>query len=249
MFSNPRREELDRSYSERRKMVSQSLLGRRRLRRGTLKIEALVVPPLGNNVYVLSEDGSDEAVVVDVAQGSAAILQILRELDLHASTIINTHGHTDHTAEDDLVRKATAAKLAIHELDAYRLAIDDEASQGLGIKNTPIEPDIQLVEGQLVKFGPNTSIKVLHTPGHTEGSICLYHEKSGQLFSGDTLFAHGYGRVDGKGASPESMRESLRRLLQLPPTTEVYPGHGSFTTIGEEKQWLLKMRELEESSA
>jgi hydroxyacylglutathione hydrolase len=198
------------------------------------------VPPLSNNVYIIYEDGSDDALVVDVAQGANALFQRVKELELTPSLIFNTHGHTDHTAEDALFRKLTGAKIAIHELDAYRLALDDEASQGLGITKEPIEPDIQLRSGQEISFGKHSVLKVIHTPGHTEGSICLYLEQERQLFSGDTLFQAGYGRVDGYGSDPVAMKSSLAKLLNLPSSTDVYPGHGAFTTIGDE-MWLKEM--------
>jgi hydroxyacylglutathione hydrolase len=185
----------------------------------------------------LYEDGADKAVVIDVAQGARQLSARIRELDLHLDLIVNTHGHTDHTMEDDLLRKSSGARLAIHELDAYRLALDDEASEQLGIEKIPIEPDIQLVNGSEISVGPAVTFKVIHTPGHTEGSICLYSERLGQLFSGDTLFAGGYGRLDGMGADPAAMVESLTKLMALPGSTDVYPGHGAFTKI-EAESWL-----------
>jgi len=97
-----------------------------------------------------------------------------------------------------------------------------------------------LVNGQEIALGSACNLKVLHTPGHTEGSICLYDEKRGQLFSGDTLFSGGYGRVDGSGADPNAMIRSLDELLKLPPPTDVYPGHGGFTTIKDE-EWIKEM--------
>lgn len=219
-------------------MERRSIAGTRRsIRKDRLRIEAFIVPPLSNNVFILYEDGSDSAVVIDVGMGSKQLLERLRELDLHLETIINTHGHTDHTVDDEALRKATGAKIAIHELDAYRLATEDEASKELNIEKIPIEPDIQLVNGSFVKIGPEISLKILHTPGHTEGSICLYQDKLGQLFSGDTLFAGTYGRLDGRGGSPQAMNSSLKLLGDLPAATDVYPGHGSFTKIGDET-WL-----------
>lgn len=213
---------------------------RKSLRKGSLRIEALVVPPLGNNVFILYEDGSDDALIIDVAQGAVAILNRLKELDLKPMIIINTHGHTDHTAEDRLLRSETGAKIAIHEMDAYRLALDDEASTELGIVKKPIEPDMQLIDGQEIVFGKTSKLRVIHTPGHTEGSICLYDEARSLLFAGDTLFAGGYGRVDGMGADQRKMLDSLKKLLSLPKNTEVYPGHGPFTTIDAES-WLNQM--------
>jgi hydroxyacylglutathione hydrolase len=218
---------------------------RRSIRKDRLRIESFVVPPLANNVFILYEDGWSSAVVIDVAMGSKEIAERLHELELKLDTIVNTHGHTDHTAEDETLRRLTGAKLAIHELDAYRLATEDEASMGLHIEKIPIEPDIQLTRGSIVPVGPNITLKVMHTPGHTEGSICLYEEKLGQLFSGDTLFAGTYGRVDTQGGSPEAMFNSLGLLLALPGSTDVYPGHGPFTKI-ESETWLKDT--VEESS-
>jgi hydroxyacylglutathione hydrolase len=220
--------------------VSASEHSIRSIRKGNLRIEAIVVPPLSNNVYILYEDGADDALIIDVAQGASAIVARIKQLNLVPLTIVNTHGHTDHTAEDDFLRKSTRAKLAIHELDAYRLSVDDEASEALGIKKNPIEPDVQLLGGHEIKFGKGSVIRVLHTPGHTEGSICLYDSKNGQLFSGDTLFRGGYGRVDGFGSNPEAMKTSLKKLFELPSTTDVYPGHGEFTTLRDE-EWLREM--------
>lgn len=210
-----------------------------------MRIERLVVPPLSNNVYIVYQDGETEAIVVDVAQGAPEIMKRLDELQLRASMIINTHGHSDHTAEDELLRKGTGARLAISEFDAYRLASVDEASSLLGIAPKPIEPDIQLVGGQEIIVGRDISFKVIHTPGHTEGSICLYDSRDGVLFSGDTLFAKGYGRVDLKGADSSAMRISLEMISKLPPDTQVYPGHGEPTTISEELEWLREIQRNE----
>jgi hydroxyacylglutathione hydrolase len=215
-------------------LISGNEFSRRSLRSDNLRIEAFVVPPLANNVFILYEDGSDTSTVVDVALGADIIATRLRELQLRPTLIVNSHGHTDHTAEDEKLRKMTGAKLAIHELDAYRLATEDEASIELGIEKKPIEPDVQLIDEQEITVGPNVRLRVIHTPGHTEGSICLLDEKRRQLFSGDTLFSGGYGRVDGSGADPEAMKVSLKNLMELAPDTQVYPGHGAFTTIQNE---------------
>jgi hydroxyacylglutathione hydrolase len=213
---------------------------RRSLRKDALRIEAFVVPPLANNVYIVYEDGGDEGLVIDVAQGADLLLRRLKELELHLGLIVNTHGHSDHTLEDDKLRRATGARLAIHELDAYRLAMDDEASRELGLEKKPVEPDVQLVSNQLLNVGDNITLKVLHTPGHTEGSICLLDEKRKQLFSGDTLFAGSYGRTDSLGGDPSAMVDSLKRLSELPESTDLYPGHGRFSMIGAES-WIKNL--------
>jgi hydroxyacylglutathione hydrolase len=214
---------------------------RRSIRKENIRIEALVVPPLSNNVYIVFEDGADDCIVVDVAQGAKDILSRTKELELRIKAIINTHGHSDHIAEDKLLRDASGAKLAIHEMDAYRLATEDDAATELGIEMQPIEPDIQLVSGQEVDLGKASRLRVLHTPGHTEGSICLWSKEVQILFSGDTLFASGYGRVDGAGADSGAMKNSLRELIELPSTASVYPGHGEFTTIGNEESWIKQI--------
>ncbi len=215
---------------------------RKSLRKDGIRIEALTVPPLSNNVYIVYEDGSDSALIVDVAEGSKQILKRCRELSVRPALIVNTHGHSDHTIEDQALRELTGAKIAIHELDAYRLATEDEASFELGMEKVPIEADIQLVSGQEIPLGRSSKFTVMHTPGHTEGSICLYQKEAGILFSGDTLFARGYGRVDGSGSDPDAIVLSLKQLLELPPQTEVFPGHGEFTKI-ENEQWLKEITE------
>src|SRR5579862_8294626 len=111
---------------------------KRSIRKDRIRIEALVVPPLANNVYIVYEDGSESALIIDVAQGATQLIHRCQELSVKPNLIINTHGHTDHTAEDRDLRQLTGAKIAIHELDAYRLAADDEASTDLGITKIPI---------------------------------------------------------------------------------------------------------------
>jgi hydroxyacylglutathione hydrolase len=203
-----------------------------------MRIEAFVVPPLANNVYIVYEDGSEDSIIIDVAMGSKPIIERICELELKVNYIVNTHGHADHTVEDQELRAQTRARLAIHELDAYRLAATDEAARSLGLVLRPIEPDVQLVNGQVLTYGKTGKLSVIHTPGHTEGSICLYEADNQQLFSGDTLFANGYGRVDGMGSDPRAMKESLKRILSLPKSVEIYPGHGAFTNMRNEAAWL-----------
>jgi len=188
-------------------------------------------------VYLVVDDESQEAVVVDTALGSSFLLKEAEELHAQIKYILNTHGHPDHISDNIILKKATAAKLAIHELDAYRLSRTMlDASFFPRNPPLPVEADLLLHEGDAIHIG-KVSLQVLHTPGHTEGSICLYEAYEGTLFTGDTLFAGSFGRVDLPGGSCEGMMKTLRRLSQLPPNTKVFPGHGPPTTI-EDEVWL-----------
>ncbi|MBI2184566.1 MAG: MBL fold metallo-hydrolase [Thaumarchaeota archaeon] len=200
-------------------------------------LEIIVAEPLQNNVYLLVEEKSSEAAVIDPAMGSDAVLAKLSELNIQLQYIINTHGHFDHTADNAPLQKATGAKISIHREDAYRLEQDSrEALSYMPIIPPKSKADILLQEGDELKLG-EVAIKVLHTPGHTEGSSCFHLESDNTIFTGDTLFAGTCGRTDFIGGDPSKMVESLSRLSTLPRDMKVYPGHGLPTTIGEER-WI-----------
>jgi glyoxylase-like metal-dependent hydrolase (beta-lactamase superfamily II) len=205
-----------------------------------MRIETLVVPPLENNVYLVIDEASKEAAVIDTGLGAKDILSRAESLGVKIVMILNTHGHADHTADDAPLKSATGAKLAIFEVDAYRLERNAKESRWfLPAPPPPATPDLLLKEGTSVRIGAITLV-TLHTPGHTEGSCCFYDEADGVLFSGDTLFADSSGRTDTLGASPARMKASLQRLAQLPPGTRVLPGHGPATTIGQET-WIADL--------
>lgn len=205
-----------------------------------MRVETLVVPPLDNNVYLVVDEASHQAAVIDTGLGSTAILAKAEKLGAKILFILNTHGHPDHTADDAPLKAATGAKLGIFEVDAYRL--DRNAKESRWFLPAPppaVVADLLLKEGTTVQVGSIT-LETLHTPGHTEGSCCFYDEKDGILFSGDTLFAGSCGRTDTLGASPAKMKASLVRLAQLPPETRVLPGHGPASTIGQET-WIADL--------
>ncbi|HYM40749.1 MAG TPA: MBL fold metallo-hydrolase [Thermoplasmata archaeon] len=205
-----------------------------------MHVETLVVPPLDNNVYLVVDEASHQAAVIDVGLGAREILAKAQELGVKILYVLNTHGHPDHTADDAPLKAATGAKLAIFEVDAYRLARNaNEAKWFLPAPPPVVTPDVLLKEGSTVTLG-GVTLETLHTPGHTEGSCCFYDEGDGVLFSGDTLFAGSCGRTDTLGGSPAKMKASLRRLAQLPPETKVLPGHGPATTIGAET-WIADL--------
>lgn len=205
-----------------------------------MRIEALVVPPLDNNVYLVIDEASHQAAVIDTGLGARELLSKAESLGAKIVAILNTHGHVDHTADDAPLKAATGAKLAIYEVDAYRLQRNARESKWFLPAPPPaVTPDLLLKEGTTVQVGGIT-LATLHTPGHTEGSCSFYDEADQVLFSGDTLFAGSCGRTDTLGGSPARMKASLRRLAELPPETKVRPGHGPSTTIGRET-WIADL--------
>ena len=205
-----------------------------------MRVETLVVPPLDNNAYLVIDEASKQAAVVDPALGAKDLLAKAESLGVQIVAILNTHGHADHTADDGPLKSATGAKLGIFEVDAYRLARNAKESRWfLPAPPPPVTADLLLKEGTSVPIGGVTLVTI-HTPGHTEGSCCFYDAADGVLFSGDTLFAGSCGRTDTLGASPAKMKASLQHLAELPPETRVLPGHGPATTIGKET-WIADL--------
>jgi glyoxylase-like metal-dependent hydrolase (beta-lactamase superfamily II) len=201
-------------------------------------VEAIhrVVGVLATNVHVLADERTREAIAIDTAIPS---LEWIRD-ELHArgwtlKLIVTTHGHWDHMGDNARIAEHTGAQIAVHPLDAHRLT--NPTAKWAPFEIPPCVPAVELAEGGEVRFG-DIRLEVLHTPGHTEGSICLLDAEAGRLYSGDTLFAGSFGRVDLPGGSPEAMVSSLDRLRGLDPTLTVLPGHGASTTIGRERPWL-----------
>lgn len=199
-----------------------------------------VVGPVATNVYVLADDASREAVAIDTATPCLAwIADELAERGWTLRLIISTHGHWDHIGDNAAVAEHTAAPIAVHPLDRDRLV--DPKPLWAPFPIPPSVPAVELAEGGEIRFG-RLRLQVLHTPGHTEGSVCLYDADGGRLFSGDTLFAGGWGRVDLPGGSPEQMADSIARLAGLDDPLAVLPGHGPPTTIGRERGWMDLVR-------
>jgi hydroxyacylglutathione hydrolase len=138
------------------------------------------------------------------------------------------------------VAAATGAEIAVHALDRHRL--EDPQPLFAPFEIPPSVPALELAEGGVIRFG-EIQLRVLHTPGHTEGSVCLLASDEGLLFSGDTLFAGGWGRVDLPGGSPEAMAASIARLTGLEDALAVLPGHGAVTTIRRERSWMGLVRD------
>lgn len=195
-----------------------------------------VTGPVGTNVWVLGDEASREAIAIDTATPSVDWLtERLAERGWTLKMVISTHRHWDHIGDNQAVVDRTGATLAVHEADAHGLR--DPKPLFAPFPIIPSVPALELAEGSEIRFG-DIRLDVLHTPGHTEGSVCLLHTEARLLFSGDTLFAGGWGRVDLPGSSPDAMVESLTRLSTLDTDLAVHPGHGRRTSIGREQAWL-----------
>jgi glyoxylase-like metal-dependent hydrolase (beta-lactamase superfamily II) len=200
-----------------------------------------VIGPIATNVHVLADERTREAIAIDTATPSLAwIAEELAARDWTLKLIVSTHGHWDHIGDNAAVAEHTGAEIAVHALDRERLT--DPQPLWAPFEIVPSVPAVDLAEGSEVRFG-SLRLSVLHTPGHTEGSVCLYDADAGLLFSGDTLFAGGWGRVDLPGGDPDEMVASLARLSTLPDPVRVYPGHGAETTVGRERAWLELVRD------
>ena len=200
-----------------------------------------VVGPIATNVHVLADARTGEAIAIDTAAPSLAwIADELAARDWTLKLIVSTHGHWDHIGDNAAVAGHTGAEIAVHPLDRDRLTNPQPVFAPFEIP--PSVPAVDLAEGGLIRFG-EISLRVLHTPGHTEGSVCLMAEDEGLLYSGDTLFAGGWGRVDLPGGDSDAMVASLARLTSLQDSVGVFPGHGQATTIGRERAWMELVRD------
>lgn len=199
------------------------------------EIHKLIVGSIASNCYILSEKG--EAIVIDPGGDAELILNILNELKTKPIYIVNTHGHSDHILANDEIKRETGAKILIHKNDASMLT--DAFLNLSAFFGQPIvcqEAD-KLLEDEEIIETTNLSLKVLQTPGHTQGGICLVG--NGFVFTGDTLFECGIGRTDFPGGSYKTLIDSItKRLLTLPDEFIIYPGHGDISTIGTERQIL-----------
>jgi hydroxyacylglutathione hydrolase len=200
-----------------------------------------VIGPLATNVHVLVDPRSREAIAIDTATPCLAwIADELAARDWTLKLIVSSHGHWDHIGDNAALAEHTGADVAVHPLDRDRL--EHPRSTYAPFEIPPSVPAVDLAEGGEVRFG-SIRLRVLHTPGHTEGSVCLLEPDEGLLFSGDTLFAGGWGRVDLPGGDADAMVGSLGRLLELEDGVAVFPGHGAETTLGRERPWLELVRD------
>ena len=221
-----------------------------------MELVTCAIGPLQTNVCLVGDPRTREAIVIDGAiPGLPWVVSELTRRDWRLLLIVSTHGHWDHTGENaalqawsreqasdaDVVGSEIAAgdrvgaQIAAHRADWHHLTDPQPLYAPFPIP--PCVPAVELAEGGAIRFG-DVRLDILHTPGHTEGSVCLVSRDHGVLFSGDTLFAGGWGRVDLPGGDAVAMADSLARLARLQGSLRVVPGHGSETTIERERPWL-----------
>ncbi len=204
-----------------------------------MEIKQIKLTKMATFCYLVGDESSRTCALIDPAFDTRKILDEVKKGGHELTHIINTHCHSDHSAGNAAIMAATDAKLLIHELDAKRLdkVLNRAFSRLLGGKGSP-RPDILLKDGDVINIGENT-LKVIHTPGHTIGSICLYTD--GNIFTGDTLFVGSVGRTDLPGGSIKQLLKSIHeKIYSLPGNTTVWPGHDygplPYSTVEHEKK-------------
>jgi glyoxylase-like metal-dependent hydrolase (beta-lactamase superfamily II) len=199
--------------------------------------EILPVGPLRCNCSVIGDETTREAMVIDPGDDVEDVLALIRKHNLQVKQIVITHAHIDHVGGAMKLRAVTGAPILLNQNDYALLQMLDMQAAWVGMAAPgKVEIDHSVAMGETVQAGSHTAT-VLHTPGHTEGSICLYFPAEKKLIAGDTLFAGSIGRTDLPGGSFDRIMKSLRgTVLALPDETVVVPGHGRLTTIGEERE-------------
>jgi hydroxyacylglutathione hydrolase len=199
-----------------------------------MKYELIVVGALETNCYLVYCEETRACAVIDPGADHEKIVAAIADLELKPAIVLNTHGHVDHIGANSDILEKYGVPLAMHKADAGMIHVSDmiELSLLLGARDSP-PPDRLLADGDEVAVG-RFSLRILHTPGHTPGSIGFLHD--GVLFSGDTLFCGGVGRTDLPGGSWKDLERSIReRILTLPEDTIVLPGHGPHTSVEQER--------------
>ena len=202
-----------------------------------LEIIQIVAGPIETNLFLVIEKASNHVMIVDGPPDSfdAAVREI-ESRDLTPEMILITHGHWDHIGDADALRNHYQIPTLVHDGDRHKLENPTYGDiQGFA-------PDQIIAEGDRVQLG-DVGFDVLHTPGHSPGQVSLYSAGEKIMIGGDTLFPGGYGTIEIADASAEQTVETIRRLLDLPDDTVVYPGHGLTTTIGAERHWMERVAE------
>ena len=198
-------------------------------------VKTMVVGPVGTNCYILKDNNSSEGMIIDPGDNTERILAYIKANDIDVKLIALIHGHFDHIGAVEELRQSLAVPVAVHEADADMITDGRKnlsAFMGAIVETEPA--DIILRDGDCISFG-KCSLRVISTPGHTRGGICLHG--GGALFSGDTLFAGSIGRTDFPEGSLEEIIKSIQtRLAKVEDMVKVFPGHGPATNMGIERE-------------
>lgn len=201
-------------------------------------VKKYICGPLSTNCYLIVCEKTKKAAVIDPAMGSFSQIQTtLEQNPWDLSYLFLTHSHWDHIVDMALFREHFSVPIYVHAQDANNVGEPgiDKVPMMVSFPGAKVDQFFQ--DQQIVPLG-EISLQVIHTPGHSPGSICLYAEKEKILFSGDTLFRRAFGNIHLPTSSPQEMKDSLEKLSHLPKDTQVYPGHGERTTLGEEEEIL-----------
>ena len=197
-----------------------------------IKTEFILSGEFQENCYIVYDDTSKKAIIIDPGQDGEKVIDKIEKLKLKPELLINTHGHFDHTFSDDIIREKYNIPLAIHKDDTEMLS-------DAGKNFSPIIGSPTIINNADIIFDKEETIEtsfckysVIHTPGHSQGSICILINDV--LFAGDTVFKNSIGRTDLYGGDYEELIKSLQKIKKLPPDTIICPGHGPFTTLKNE---------------
>ncbi|GMT41731.1 MAG: MBL fold metallo-hydrolase [bacterium] len=210
-----------------------------------MKIEIITVGPIEENCLVIYCEKHLTAIIVDPGDSGGRIIKFIEDSGLIPRLIVNTHCHSDHTGAVSKLVERFGMPFMCHKDDEWMLTDPEqhEIAKYMGLRLPP-KNDAAAIDGELIDLCDDFSLKVIHTPGHTRGGICLLSE--GKLIVGDTLFRDSVGRSDLTGGDHETLIKSIQeKLLTLPDDTVVYPGHGETTTIGHEKRHNPFLRQTE----
>ena len=200
-----------------------------------LKVRHLVVGAVATNCYIAENKKTKEALIIDPGDNAARIVQIIKEDGVVPVAVLLTHGHFDHAMAAQEVAEQYGIKIYAHETEKETLETPQINLSGMIGRTLTFHADCYVKDGEILNLA-GFEIRVLHTPGHTQGGVSYYVEKEGVLFSGDTLFCCSVGRSDFATSSTSALIRSIKeKLFLLPDETKVFPGHMGATTIGNEK--------------